>query len=114
MGLPRELSTVFASVEDARGQLEAWRTAPVRSILLTRDIDTMLRLARGRALAGEEVNIGGIHHAPGRHAVLPYVFLSPDETDELRALADEGVTIVARDLPAARQFPFERLVGSEA
>lgn len=111
MGLPAEIHTIFATVAEARARIEDWRASPERSILLTRDIATMLRLAEGHTLAGEEINIGGIHHAPGRHAVLPYVFLSPVETGELRRLAEQDVRVGARDLPASRRFSLEHLVG---
>jgi D-glucosaminate PTS system EIIB component len=111
MGLPEGLETVFVTVAAARQALAEWRGSPLRSILLTRDVGTMWRLAEGGTLAGETVNIGGIHHAPGRRAVLPYVFLSPEERDELRLLAGTGVRICARDLPAAREVPLEQLVG---
>jgi PTS system mannose-specific IIB component/fructoselysine and glucoselysine-specific PTS system IIB component len=69
----------------------------------------MHRLGRDRALAGEEINLGGIHHAPGRREVLPYVFLNEAETQELRALAREGALVSARDLPGTRRVPLEQL-----
>jgi mannose/fructose/N-acetylgalactosamine-specific phosphotransferase system component IIB len=111
MGLPREMRTEFVSIDAARDRLDEWRTDPLRTILLTRDVHTMLSLAAGRRLAGEEVNLGGIHHAPGREEVLPYVFLSRAEADELRALRDEGALISARDLPSSREVGFDHLVG---
>lgn len=43
---------VFASVEAARLMLPEWRQDLVRSILLTRDIASMLRLAEGGLLRG--------------------------------------------------------------
>jgi len=55
-------------------------------LVLTRDIATMHRLAAAGALRGEEVNIGGIHYAPGRASVLPYVYLSEAEMVALKAL----------------------------
>ncbi len=111
MGLPSNIETMFARVRDARQHLDEWRGSARRTILLTRDIDSMLRLAGGGLLAGEEVNIGGIHDAPGRHPVLPYVFLDAGEAEELKRLSEERVTVGARDLPTSRAVPLERLVG---
>lgn len=114
LGLPPDIATEFVAVEAARARLRDWRSAGEVVILLTRDVETMRRLARAGALAGEEVNIGGIHHAPGRREVLPYVFLSSAEEESLRALSREGAHISARDLPAARRVTLEHLLSGEA
>lgn len=113
LGLPPDLATEFLTVDAARDHLRGWRTSAEVVILLTRNVETMRRLARAGALAGEEVNIGGIHHAPGRHEVLPYVYLSDDESNELRALSREGAHVSARDLPGARRVALEQLLAPE-
>ncbi len=110
MGLPSELHTQFAPVEAARAQLPEWRANHKRIVVLTRNVGTMRRLAAAGAMKGEDVNIGGIHYAPGREAVLPYVYLSRDETNELTALEGEGVRISARDLPGARRVEFKEML----
>lgn len=102
--------TVFATVEAARGMMERWRNEPKKSILLTRDIATMLRLAAGGLLRDTAVNLGGIHHGPHRTEVLTYLHLAPEDRDDLSALAAEGVTISARDVPDAHKVPLEALV----
>lgn len=113
LGLPPDLVTEFVPVEAARERLRAWRASGEVVILLTRNVETMRRLARAGALAGEDVNIGGIHHAPGRNEVLPYVFLSEDESEQLRALAREGAHVSARDLPGARRVSLDQLLAPE-
>jgi PTS system mannose-specific IIB component/fructoselysine and glucoselysine-specific PTS system IIB component len=57
-----------------------------------------------------DVNVGGIHHAPGRRQALPYVYLSERETVALRALADSGANVSAQDLPAARSVDLDQLL----
>lgn len=94
-----EAEVVFASVDEARERLDRWEDDPVRTIVLTRDPGTMRELARGGRLQGRGVNLGGIHHGPGRTQVLSYVHLSDEDREHLRSLADEGVTVTARDLP---------------
>jgi mannose/fructose/N-acetylgalactosamine-specific phosphotransferase system component IIB len=106
LGLPPQMEARFEGVEGARARLEEWRKGQARVLLLTRDVRTMRRLAEGGVLRGEEVNIGGIHYAPGRKAVLPYVYLSDEERTEMKRLAEEGVTISARDLPSSRRVEF--------
>jgi mannose/fructose/N-acetylgalactosamine-specific phosphotransferase system component IIB len=110
MGLPDELTTSFESVADARAHLADWRTGIPRVLVLTRDVGTMRRLASAGALRGEEVNIGGIHYAPGREAVLPYVYLSRSEIGDMGALESEGVRVSARDLPGSRKVELKEML----
>lgn len=111
MGVEPEVETAFLTVADARRRLPGWLTDERRILLLTRDVASMLRLAEHGLMAGEEVNVGGIHHATGRRAVLPYVFLSDAESRDLAALADEGVVVTARDVPTARKVGLSELLG---
>jgi len=104
-----DADVVFAGVAEARTSLPEWRDAPARSILLTRNIATMRRLADGGLLEGESVNLGGVHHGPGREEVLEYVHLNQDEMSDLEAMAEAGVEIVARDLPDAHRVSFGAL-----
>lgn len=113
LGVPSEMQARFETVADARGLLQSWRSAPARFVVLTRDIETMGRLAGHGAMRGEEVNIGGIHHAPGRAAILPYVYLSEEERAQVAALRGEGVVVSARDLPDARRVGLDQLLSDE-
>jgi PTS system mannose-specific IIB component/fructoselysine and glucoselysine-specific PTS system IIB component len=110
MGVPPEVEAEFVSVEGAVDKLPDWQAGGERVILLTRDVETMSQLARSGLLSGVEVNIGGIHHAPGRTRVLRYVFLSDAERRDLEELAGQGTEIVARDLPSARGVGLDELV----
>jgi mannose/fructose/N-acetylgalactosamine-specific phosphotransferase system component IIB len=110
IGVPEELVAEFVTVEEARTRLADWRQGAERVILLARNVETMVRLAEGGLLEGEEVNIGGIHHAPERREVLPYVFLSGRDAEALRGLSGAGVAVSARDLPGSRRVPLEQLL----
>lgn len=112
MGVPAGVEARFAAVDEAVAQLPGWQTGSARVVILTRDIPTMNRLAASGLLQGEEVNIGGIHHGPGRSRVLRYVFLSQEEREGLVELSGRGPTIVARDVPGARGVGLDELVGS--
>lgn len=107
-----DAETVFATVEAARALLEEWRAAAARSILLTRDVGTMLSLAWGDRLRGEKVNLGGQHHGPGRDEVLSYLHLTAEDRETLTALEEEGVEVSARDLPDAHKVPLRSLLES--
>ncbi|HET7321614.1 MAG TPA: PTS sugar transporter subunit IIB [Longimicrobiaceae bacterium] len=110
LGVPPSVDAAFVSVEEAHRALADWRDDPRRLVILLRDVDTLLRLADGEALSGTEVTLGGLHAAPGRQRVLPYLFLSPEDVEALRAVAATGASVVARDLPASRAVPLEELV----
>lgn len=114
LALPPETEATFATVEDARAQLPSWRQAGTRIVLLTRDLATMAQLAADGALRGEQVNLGGIHYAPGRRSLLPYLYLSDAELRELRQLLDEGAVVSARDLPGTRRVDAEQLLREDA
>jgi PTS system mannose-specific IIB component/fructoselysine and glucoselysine-specific PTS system IIB component len=94
---------VFVSVAEARERLAAWRDDPARSILLTRDLDAMVGLAGSGDLEDEEVNVGGIHHRPGRRAVTPYVHLDQADLERIGRLVEAGVRVSARDLPETQR-----------
>ncbi len=110
LGLPAELLSRFETVAQAREHLPDWRASHARVMVLTRDVSTMRQLAQGGSLRGDQVNIGGLHHAAGRWAALPYVFLSDDEARELSALSEEGVLVSARDLPGSRRVELDDLL----
>ncbi|HEX8245841.1 MAG TPA: PTS sugar transporter subunit IIB [Longimicrobium sp.] len=109
LGVPPEIEARFLSVDAARGDLRAWKAEHKRTIVLVRDVGTAARLAEGGALAGEEVNLGGIHHAEGRARILPYLHLRADERAQLDAIAASGAEVSARDLPASRKVPLKEL-----
>jgi PTS system mannose-specific IIB component/fructoselysine and glucoselysine-specific PTS system IIB component len=114
LGLPPEIDAKFYTVAEARAELDEWRRDPRRLIVLTPDLRTMRLLASGGLLRGEEINLGGVHYAAGRRAILSYLFLTPEEEGELRELAAEGVSISARDLPGSRRVELEELLHHSA
>lgn len=105
------VEVAFARVERARSALPEWRDDARRSILLVRDVTTLGRLASGGLLRGFSVNLGGVHHGPGRHEVLTYLHLSDDDQAVLAALDQEGVELTAQDLPDAPRVSSKHLLG---
>ena len=109
MGVPPDMEVRFESVDSAARALAGYQCDPRPGILLTGDIATMQRLVEATH-AIREVNVGGIHYRPGRVERLRYVFVTPEEEEALRALAGNGVTVSAQDVPAARQVPLEDML----
>lgn len=108
MGVPPEMTVYFADVAVAEREHPKWESDSRAGIVLTADIDSMSRLAASAPVT--EVNLGGIHHAPGRTQRLRYVFLSPAEESALRAMAEKGVRISAQDVPGGKPVELEDLL----
>lgn len=109
-GLPDSIEARFLDVEDAARRLPEWNAVADHGFILTRDIATMVRLAERDALDGLDVNLGGLHDAPGRRRVLPYLFLSEKDREELVELRRVGVRVFAQDVPSARKIPLNELL----
>jgi PTS system mannose-specific IIB component/fructoselysine and glucoselysine-specific PTS system IIB component len=110
LGLPPHISASFQTVAAARDRIGEWDQGRRRIIILTRDIATMARIAEDRVLQGRDVNIGGIHYAPGRTEVLSYLYLNDAERDALGRLVAEGTRTAAQDLPGGRRISVEKLL----
>ncbi len=113
MGVPPEMDVYFHTAADAISAIPRYRADPRPGILLTGDIATMRTLVDRADI--DAVNIGGIHSRDGRVQRLRYVFLSPDEEQQLRALAARGAKVTAQDVPGARPVSLDDLLtGAES
>lgn len=101
LSLPDGVGADFLDVSTARERLPALESAAERFVVLVRDVDTMVRLSRGGLLEGRTVNLGGIHHAEGRTAVRPYLYLDEADRNRIRELSEAGVRVTGRDLPGS-------------
>ena len=111
MGVPPEMEVFFHSVADAPTRLETYRTDRRRGILLTGDVRSMACVVAAGGVPA--VNVGGVHHRPGRVQRLRYVFLNADEERQLREIAGRGVQVAAQDVPAAWPVPLDELLQSQ-
>jgi PTS system mannose-specific IIB component/fructoselysine and glucoselysine-specific PTS system IIB component len=109
MAVPPEIRVEFAGVADAAAHLAGWAAAADRVLVLTGDIPTMVALHDARADLLHHINLGGIHHRPGRIERLRYLYLTEGELRALKALASSGATVTAQDLPTAAPVPLESL-----
>jgi PTS system mannose-specific IIB component/fructoselysine and glucoselysine-specific PTS system IIB component len=110
LSLPEGVTGEFVTTAQAIDALPRWQKETVRSVLLTRDVRTMLALAEAGLLNESAVNIGGIHHAPGRRRVRPYVYLDDEDRERLGRLGELGLSVTARDLPGSVGLSLEGLL----
>jgi PTS system mannose-specific IIB component/fructoselysine and glucoselysine-specific PTS system IIB component len=109
MAVPPEIEVRFTTVAEAGSQLAAWNGNAHRGLILTGDIETMAALYRAAPDVVHRINLGGIHHRPGRRERLPYLYLTDDELRGLVALGAEGAEISAQDLPTSTPVPLRAI-----
>jgi PTS system mannose-specific IIB component/fructoselysine and glucoselysine-specific PTS system IIB component len=109
MAVPPDIRVEFATLQDAAVHLPEWASDSHRVAVLTGDIPTMVALHDARADLVQHVNLGGIHHRPGRVERLRYVYLTEEELMQLRRLEASGAKVSAQDLPTAAAVPLEAL-----
>ncbi|HEY0931593.1 MAG TPA: PTS sugar transporter subunit IIB [Gemmatimonas sp.] len=112
MGVPPEMAVHFATVDEAIAGLDGYERKSAPGIVLVGDIGTMQRLVTGANGRIRTVNVGGVHHVPGRTGRLRYVYLTAPEEQALRDIAAQGVDVTAQDVPSARPVPLEELLHS--
>jgi mannose/fructose/N-acetylgalactosamine-specific phosphotransferase system component IIB len=89
MGVPPDVDVSFMSVDQAIGAHARYAADPRVGILLAGNAASMLRFVRA-VPAVRSVNVGGMHHRPGRTHKLRYVFLTTQEEQALRDIAAQG------------------------
>jgi PTS system mannose-specific IIB component/fructoselysine and glucoselysine-specific PTS system IIB component len=107
---PPEIDIRFVTAGEAGPQLGEWQAGERRGLVLTGDIETMAALHRANPLVVHRINLGGVHHRPGRQERLPYLYLTDEELRSLVALSAAGADITAQDLPTSAAVPLRALV----
>lgn len=101
MAVAPEIEVRFVSTAEAATKMTEWQTNGKRGLVLTGDLDTMAALHAASPDVVHRINLGGIHHRPGRRERLPFVYLTDQELRTLHTLEDGGAVITAQDLPTS-------------
>ena len=109
MAVPAGIEVLFLSVAAAIASLPEWRRDQTRTALLTGEIGSMAALHRADQETMHRINLGGVHHRPGRIERLPYLYLTDEELAALRRLAEAGAEVSAQDVPTAPAVPLEAI-----
>jgi mannose/fructose/N-acetylgalactosamine-specific phosphotransferase system component IIB len=108
LAVPEEVALDVVSVPAAAPNLNGWAKAPERVMVLVPGVAELVRLLEAGALI-REVNLGGIHDAPGRVMAAPHLWLTPEERARIAALAAGGLAIETRALPADPRRSWDEL-----
>ena len=101
MAVIPEIEVRFVTLAEAASQLPQWESNGKRGLVLTGDLDTMAALHDANPEIVHRINLGGIHHRPGRRERLPFVYLTDQELRTLTALEERGAQVTAQDLPTS-------------
>jgi len=110
MAVPDDVEVIFANVPEAIAGLPAWSTDPRPGILLTADLATMAALHDAAPALVRRVNLGGLHHRPGRIERLRYIYLGDGDAELLHRIGSEGTMVTAQDLPTTAAVDLETLL----
>ena len=109
MAVAPDIEVRFVTVAEAINHLEEWQTNGKRGLVLTGDLETMAALHAADPAIVHRINLGGIHHRPGRRERLPFIYLTDQELGTLTRLEQSGAVISAQDLPTTPAVPLRNL-----
>ncbi len=99
MAIPTEQEFQSLSIKDAAPWLNARRNSSDNIMVLFESIDDAIRLFE----AGHpfpQLNIGNIHHGPGKRSFTTAVYLDNDEIGHLKSLMGRGLRAQIQTLPS--------------
>lgn len=99
MAVSPDIEVRFVTVAQATAEMADWQANGKRGMVLTGDLETVAALRTSCPGVIQRINLGGIHHRPGRRERLPYLYLTDQELRALLALEAGGALITAQDLP---------------
>jgi len=99
MAVAPEIEVRFVTVAEAGVHMAEWQSNGKRGLVLTGDVETMVTLRATHPEVVQRINLGGIHHRPGRRERLPFIYLTDLELRSLREMEEGGAVITAQDLP---------------
>jgi PTS system mannose-specific IIB component/fructoselysine and glucoselysine-specific PTS system IIB component len=101
MAVDADIEVKFVTVAEATSHLAEWQNNGKRGLVLTGDLETMAALHTANPEIVHRINLGGIHHRPGRRERLPFVYLTDQELQTLGTLEAKGAVITAQDVPTS-------------
>ncbi len=109
-GLPEGVEAEFLAVDEAAAAVGRLEERPEAGALLMAGTAALRRMAEAGALEGRRVDLGCLAADEGRREVRPYLHLSPEEADDVRAADRAGVEVRGRDVPGARSVPVDEVL----
>ncbi|MEK7384651.1 MAG: PTS sugar transporter subunit IIB [Elusimicrobiota bacterium] len=112
MALPPSVGLIVLSVPAAAGALKAAQTAGRRILILVPSPAEALALLEN-GVAVSRVNVGGLHYTVGKVQLGRALFLDEKDKDALQAIAERGVHLEGRALPADPEENLASILGGQ-
>jgi mannose/fructose/N-acetylgalactosamine-specific phosphotransferase system component IIB len=109
LAVPDHVDVDILPLDQVSAQLKSGAWGKERVMLLLSGVHELDRLMTLGASI-QNVNLGGLHDAPGRRMVVPHLALTREEKEVLARLISEGVSFETRPLPGDAPVPVEELV----
>ena len=97
MAIPTNLGFDALPIADAADWLSRKSYGNERTMVLIESVQDALRLFAGHPFP--MLNIGNVHHAPGRKPFTDAVYLGASELRSIERMVDRGVRVEIRSLP---------------
>ncbi len=78
------------------------------SLLLVRNIETAVSIVSDCGVIPEYINLGGIHYCESKKEILPWLFLSASEMNDIKKLLCKGIRVVARAVCNSKEVIIDR------
>ncbi|MCA9544915.1 MAG: PTS sugar transporter subunit IIB [Myxococcales bacterium] len=98
MAIPGEVELDALTIADAGRFLARRQYGEQKTMVLLESVQDAVRLFAEAPFG--HLNLGNVHHGPGRQAVTDAVYLGPEDYTALGQLARRGVRVEVRSLPS--------------
>lgn len=107
--VPSRFRVEIDTVEEIVGMFARGEFNDRKTLLLFATTEDALAAYR-EGLLFSQLNLGNLHAGEGKQRMSCTLFLGTDDIDNLQALEDSGVTIMARCIPADTDRPWHKLI----
>lgn len=108
--VPGNLHSVIMNTQETRKFLAGDQPDLDKTIILVKSPQVLLQLI-GNGFQPREANLGGMHYAEDRQKYLPFVFLSPQDVQDLLTLTQKGISIYCQEVPTAKKYNILEIIG---
>lgn len=111
-GATEEVAVEVLTVQETAQSLADNRFDDERLFLLVESPREVLELL-DRGVPITTVNVGGMHHRPGKQQVAPYLFVDEQDRSWFQELHARRVELVAQDVPTGKKLDLAKLLKLE-
>lgn len=111
LSLPEDVGLKVLGVSAAIAYLSENKESSKRILVLVPGPGEMLALVSA-GLGIEAVNIGGLHYSTGKMQIGRAIFLSEEDSRNLKEIAAKGVKLEGRGVPSDKEMNLAQLLGT--